>query len=260
MKNLLTIAGSDCSGGAGIQADLKTFSAFKAYGMSVITSVVAENTSGVISAAEVPPAVITAQIKAVFEDIEVHAVKLGMLSKTKTIEAAAESLSLYRPKFIVADPVMEAKDGSPLMEHEAILTYKERIIPLTYILTPNIPEAEILSGIKIRSADDMKTAARKIFRLGAKNVLIKGGHLSASATDVLFDGTEFYIFDAKRVGAAPPHGTGCALSSAITAGLSEGLTAVEAVKSAKEFLWEAIKNPLYIGKGNPVLNHFYKLY
>lgn len=258
MRNVLTVAGSDCSGGAGIQADLKTFSAHGVYGMSVITSVVAENTSRVISAEEISPEMIKAQLAAVFEDIEVHAVKLGMLSRAETISAVAEKLSEYRPQFLAADPVMLAKDGYPLMEPKALDAYKSRILPLVYLLTPNIPEAEVFTGTEIKTVHDMKAAAEKIRAMGAENVLIKGGHLDGEAVDVLFDGKSFFTFEAKRISGKSPHGTGCTLSSAIAANLANGLLLEKAVEKAKEYLLGAIGQVLPVGKGNPPVNHFYE--
>lgn len=185
MKTVLSIAGSDCSGGAGIQADLKTFSAHGVFGMSVIVSVVAENTSRVIDMQNILPDMIAKQIDAVFEDITVDAVKIGMLSDGDCMRAVAEKLKQYKPNNVVIDPVMYAKNGCPLMQPQAIETLIKNIIPLAGVLTPNIPEAEIISNRKICSENDMKYAAEKIFSLGSKSVLIKGGHRMGNAVDIL---------------------------------------------------------------------------
>ncbi|GLI04823.1 hypothetical protein YDYSG_08530 [Paenibacillus tyrfis] len=197
MKKVLTIAGSDCSGGAGIQADLKTFSAHGVFGMSVIVSVVAENTSRVIDIQDVRPDMIEKQIDAIFEDIDVDAVKIGMLSQPECMEAVAGKLKQYAPANIVLDPVMYAKNGCPLMNPDAIDTLIEKVIPFADLLTPNIPEAEKIAGMSIHNVEDMKKSAEAIYRMGCKNVLVKGGHASGSALDILFDGERFYTFDAQ---------------------------------------------------------------
>lgn len=260
MKTALTIAGSDCSGGAGIQADIKTFSAHGVFGMSAIVSIVAENTSRVISVENVSADMIKAQIDAVFEDIEVNAVKVGMLSSRECMKAVAEKLREYSPKYTVIDPVMVAKGGHALMEPEALETLKAEIIPLAYVLTPNIPEAEAITGIEIEKLDDAKKAAKLIYSLGAENVMIKGGHLTGDAVDVLYDGSEFHTFICERIDTQNTHGTGCTFSSAIAANLANGLTLVEAVQNAKEYITSAIRHSLAIGKGHGPTNHFYELY
>lgn len=260
MKNCLTIAGSDCSGGAGIQADLKTFAAHGTFGMSVITAVVAENTCRVISIEEMPPGCICSQLDAVFEDIEVDAVKLGMLPGIQAIEAAAQKLREYRAQNIVCDPVMVAKGGCALMAPQALDALKEEILPFCLLLTPNIPEAQALAGIEIHNKGTMKAAAEKIAKMGAKNVLVKGGHLPGDAVDLLFDGSDFYEFTAPRIHTKNTHGTGCTLSSAITANLANGRTVQRAVSCAKEYVTGAIAHSLALGKGHGPLNHFYELY
>ena len=260
LKTALTIAGSDCSGGAGIQADLKTFSANGVFGMSVIVSVVAENTSRVISVENVSPEMIKNQIDAVFEDIEVDAVKVGMLSDSVCMNTVAEKLVQYKPQFVVVDPVMIAKGGHALMQEDALSTLIEKVIPLSYLLTPNIPEAETITGMKISELDEMKKAAEKIYSMGAKNVLIKGGHLDGDALDVLFDGKEFHTFSAERINTKNTHGTGCTYSSAIAANLAKGVPLVVAVAKAKAFVTTAIEHSLEIGKGHGPTNHFYELY
>lgn len=260
MKKVLSIAGSDCSGGAGIQADLKTFSAHGVYGMSAIVSVVAENTSRVIDIQDITPAMIEKQIDAVFEDIEVDAVKIGMLSQISCMEAVAKKLRQYTPSNIVIDPVMYAKNGCALMNPESIETLIKIIFPLADLITPNIPEAKKIAGMEIKNVEDMKRAARVIHQMGCKNVLIKGGHSTGEALDVLFDGTRFYYFGAKRIDTKNTHGTGCTYSSAIASNLALGLNLQDAVEKAKEYVTTAIKHALPIGKGHGPTHHFYQLY
>lgn len=272
MKKILTIAGSDCSGGAGIQADLKTFAAHGVYGMSVIVSVVAENTSRVIDIQDMTSGMIRKQIDAVFEDIGADAVKIGMLSRKRCMKAAASKLAQYRPPNVVIDPVMYAKNGCPLMEPESIDTLIREVLPMADVLTPNIPEAERIARTKIDSIQDMERAAEIILGFGAKSVLVKGGHAvesaggaafgdaSGYATDVLFDGNGFRRFSAERVNTKNTHGTGCTYSSAIAANLALGLDLAEAVGRAKEYVTTAIRHSLAIGKGHGPTNHFYDLY
>jgi len=260
MKTVLSIAGSDCSGGAGIQADLKTFSAHGVFGMSVIVSVVAENTSRVIDIQDITPDMIEKQIDAVFEDIKVDAVKIGMLSQPDSMEAVAAKLRQYTPKNIVIDPVMYAKNGCPLMNPASIDTLIKSIIPLADILTPNIPEAEKIAGIKIADTDDMEKAAAAICQMDCKNVLVKGGHAGGNATDILFDGNAFHRFSAGRIDTKNTHGTGCTYSSAIAANLALGLGIREAISRAKDYVTIAIRHSLPIGKGNGPTHHFYALY
>ncbi len=260
MKTALTIAGSDCSGGAGIQADIKTFSAHGIYGMSVITSIVAENTSRVISVENVSPDVIADQIDAVFEDIEVNAVKVGMLNNIESMNVIAEKLNKYKPVFTVIDPVMTAKDGSELMRSSALSVLREKIIPLAFVFTPNIPETEIITGMTVKNTDDMKRAAEHIYSLGAKNVLVKGGHLDGDAIDILYDGKEFQSYSCERIHTKNTHGTGCTYSSAIAANLAANIPVKIAVAKAKAFVTTAIEHSPEIGMGNGPTNHFYELY
>ncbi len=260
MRTALSIAGSDCSGGAGIQADIKTFSAHGVYGMSVIVSVVAENTSRVISVENISPDIVKDQIDAVFEDIEVDAVKIGMLPSSQCMKAVAERLREYRPKYTVIDTVMSAKDGHALMESEALEALKTEIIPLAYVLTPNIPEAEVITGMEIKDFSDIQSAARIIRSLGAENVIIKGGHLCGDAIDVLYDGSEFYTFSTGRIETKNTHGTGCTFSSAIAANLANGTELFDAVGNAKAYITSAIRHSLSIGRGHGPTNHFYELY
>lgn len=260
MKKVLTIAGSDCSGGAGIQADLKTFSALGVFGMSVIVSVVAENTSRVIDIQDVLPDMIKKQIDAVFEDIDVDAVKIGMLSTPQCMEAVAEKLRQYKPHNVVIDPVMYAKNGCPLMQPTSIDTLIKTIIPLADVLTPNIPEAEKIADMEIKSHADMENAAKRIQSMGCKAVIIKGGHAVGDATDILYYGNKMYYYKASRIDTKNTHGTGCTFSSAIAAQLSKGLSVENAVSRAKEYVTTAITHALPIGKGYGPTHHFYELY
>lgn len=260
MKKVLSIAGSDCSGGAGIQADLKTFSAHGVFGMSVIVSVVAENTSRVIDIQNITPDMIQKQIDAVFEDIEPDAVKIGMLSTSACMNAVAEKLMEYKPANVVIDPVMYAKNGCPLMEPTSVDTLIKAILPFADVLTPNIPEAEKIADMRITTAADMETAAKKIHAMGCKAVVVKGGHAAGSALDVLFDGEEFTHFETPRIATKNTHGTGCTFSSAIASQLAYGISVKEAVQRAKAYVTTAIEHSLAIGKGNGPTHHFYELY
>ena len=260
MKKVLSIAGSDCSGGAGIQADLKTFSAHGVYGMSVIVSVVAENTSRVIDIQDITPDMIEKQIDAVFEDIEVDAVKIGMLSTEACMKAVAKKLEQYKPSNIVIDPVMYAKNGCPLMNPNSIDTLIKLVLPYADLLTPNIPEAEKIANLKINNVEDMKAAAKLIYDMGCKNVLVKGGHAIGDALDILYNGEDFYYYESKRINTKNTHGTGCTFSSAITSNLALGMPMHTAVDRAKKYITGAIKHSLEIGKGNGPTHHFYELY
>lgn len=260
MKKVLSIAGSDCSGGAGIQADLKTFSAHGVFGMSVIVSVVAENTSRVIDIQDITPDMIEKQMDSIFEDMEVDAVKIGMLSTEKCMEAVSRKLDEYKPENIVVDPVMYAKNGAPLMDPNSIDTLIQVIIPHADLITPNMPEAEKISKTKINSIEDMKVAAKIIYDMGCKNVLIKGGHAIGDAEDILYDGEMFYSYKTCRIDTKNTHGTGCTFSSAIASNLGLGMTMPLAVEKAKEYITTAIEHSLDIGKGHGPTNHFYDLY
>jgi hydroxymethylpyrimidine/phosphomethylpyrimidine kinase len=261
MKKVLSIAGSDCSGGAGIQADLKTFSAHGVFGMSAVVSVVAENTCRVIAIQDVAPEMIGRQIDAVFEDIEVDAVKVGMLSSPECMRAVAEKLRQYKPRNVVIDPVMYAKNGCPLMNPDSIGALIEEILPLADILTPNIPEAEKIADMKIGSVSDMEEAARRIRGMGCGSVLVKGGHgETKTALDILFDGEKISRFEAPRIDTKNTHGTGCTYSSAIASNLALGLSPERAVEKAKVYVTTAIRHSLPIGKGNGPTHHFYDLY
>ncbi|MDR2718168.1 MAG: bifunctional hydroxymethylpyrimidine kinase/phosphomethylpyrimidine kinase [Treponema sp.] len=263
MKTALSIAGSDCSGGAGIQADLKTFSAHGVFGMTAVTSVVAENTFRVIEYQDIRPDIIGKQIDAVFEDIPPDAVKVGMLSCRPTMLAVAGKLREWKPRNVVIDPVMYAKNGAPLMEMDAISTLIKEVVPLGDLITPNIPEAEKMSGMTIKTHDDMREAARCIFAMGCRAVVVKGGHFDSNAgdaTDILFDGEKFYEYPSPRIDTKHTHGTGCTFSSAIAANLALGFTVQKAVESAKAYINTAIIHAPGLGKGNGPTHHFYALY
>lgn len=225
--------------------------------MSVIVSVVAENTSRVLSVCDMEPSVIGDQIDAVFEDIRVDGVKIGMLSGSAQMRMVARKLRQYRPCGVVLDPVMAAKGGCALMHPDALQTLKEELLPLADVLTPNLPEAEVLTGRKIMTPEDRRHAAEIICRMGVKNVLLKGGHLPGEAEDLLFDGNRFYTFTHRRIETKNTHGTGCTLSSALAANLAEGMPVPDAVHAAKEYVTAAIEHALPIGKGHGPTNHFY---
>lgn len=260
MKTALTIAGSDCSGGAGIQADLKTFSAHGVFGMSAVTSVVAENTVRVISVQDISPESIKEQIDAVCEDIFPDAVKIGMLSGEETMLAVAESLEKWQPQNIVLDPVMYAKNGAPLMALSAIETLIEKVLPLATLITPNIPEAEHIAGMKIESLEQMKEAATAIQQRTGAAVLVKGGHAVGDATDILFDGNAYYSFNSPRIDTKNTHGTGCTLSSAICSQLALGADLKTAVAGGKDYITQAIRYSLPLGHGHGPTNHFWKFF
>lgn len=260
MKKVLTIAGSDSCGGAGIQADLKTFSAHQVYGMSVITAVTAQNTQGVLAVEDISPEVVREQIDAIFQDIAVDAVKIGMVSKIPIIITIAERLRYYQPKNIVLDPVMISKSGFDLLRPDAKKILIEKLLPLATIVTPNIPEAEQITEISIQNLSDMEKAARLIYDRGAKNVLIKGGHLKTDATDLLFDGQQIQLLKTERILTKNTHGTGCTLSSALAANLAKGDDIKRSVQLAKEYITIAIQHAFQLGHGIGPTHHFYSLY
>lgn len=257
MKTVLTIAGSDSIGGAGIQADIKTISANGCYAMSVITSVTAQNTLGVSDIHDIPPEFVRKQLEAVFSDIRPDAVKIGMLSDTEIINSAADILQKEQAENVVADTLMVSTSGHRLIAEEAVNALAKRIFPLADIITPNIPEAETLTGLTIESESDMKAAAEKIMKLGCKSVLVKGGHLKTVAADVFYDGREFKVFSNARINNKNTHGTGCTLSSAIAANLALGYGMAESIENAKKYVTGAIADGLDLGKGRGPLNHFY---
>lgn len=260
MKKVLTIAGSDSCGGAGIQADLKAMSAMGVYGMSVITAVTAQNTMGVFGVQEISKEIIEQQIKVIFEDIEVDSVKIGMLSSSEIIKTIGDALKKYNAKNIVIDPVMVSKSEYKLLKDEAIEELK-KFISLGELVTPNIPEGEILAGMEIKNEDDMVEASKRIQKLGAKNVLMKGGHRSDNCTDVLLlaDG-KVVKFPGVRIDTKNTHGTGCTLSSTIASLIGKGYSVEEAVKLGKEYITEAIRNSFPIGHGVGPVGHFVDLY
>lgn len=260
MKKLLTIAGSDSSGGAGIQADIKTFSAHGVFGMSIITAVTAQNTEGVFAVQDITPDIIQKQIEVIFDDIPVDGVKIGMVSKSETIKIIAETLGKYSAKNLVVDPVMISKSGYDLLQPEAKEALIKCLLPMATVITPNLPEAEVITGLEISTIEDMKKAAIEIYKMGPKYVLVKGGHLEGEAVDVLYDGNEFTYYSSPRIHTINTHGTGCTLSSAIAANLGKGLSITEAIDDAKDYITRAIKESFSIGKGVGPVHHFYKWY
>ena len=257
----LTIAGSDSGGGAGIQADLKTFSALGVYGASVITAVTAQNTRAVTAVEAVSPTLIRAQIEAVFADLPPQAVKTGMLGDSQTICTVADSLAAVALPYLVIDPVMVAKSGDKLLADAAIATLRERLIPLATLITPNLPEAGELLGRPVTTRDDMPQAAADLLALGCHAVLLKGGHLAGNASDdlLLTTGGATWLSAARHPG-KNTHGTGCTLSAAITAGLARGLALVDAVHAAKDYIGAAIAaaDRLHVGSGHGPLHHFHR--
>ncbi len=260
MKHVLSIAGTDPSGGAGAAADCKTFCAHGCFALNVITAVVSQNTQGVRGYMDVTPDLIADQIDAVFEDIDVDAVKIGMVSVPETIRVIADKLKQYTPRFVVIDPVMVATSGHRLLVPEAEQTLRDILLPLADVLTPNIPEAEVLTGKEIHSLADMEAAGREIAAMGAKAVLVKGGHRVEDATDLLFDGTDVHYFKGQRVESTSTHGTGCSLSSAIASNLANGMQLSDAVAAAKHYVFTGIAHAEPIGKGHGPIHHFYELY
>lgn len=256
MKRVLTIAGSDCSGGAGIEADLKTFCAFRVFGTAVITAVVAENTVGVQGIFPVSADFVALQIESVLSDIGTDAVKIGMLSDSSTIASVLRKINKFKPPNIVLDPVMSAKDGNVLLRKEAIKDIVQKLFPLCQIVTPNIKEAEAICNFKIENDNELYKAINYIYSLGPKNVLIKGGHYGKDAIDYFFDGKEVFEIFGRRVKTKNTHGTGCTYSSAIAALLALDFSPLEATRKAKSFIQKAIENAPGLGNGNGPLNHF----
>lgn len=259
MRTALSIAGSDCSGGAGIQADLKTMTMNGVYAMCAITALTAQNTTGVRGILEADPGFLGDQLDAVFEDIFPDAVKIGMVASTELIEVIARKLREYNAKKIVVDPVMVATSGSSLMKTDAVSALMEQLLPLAAVVTPNIPEAEVLSGMSIRSPEDMETAAGKIGREHGCAVLLKGGHALNDANDLLFAGGETRWFYGKRIDNPNTHGTGCTLSSAIAANLAKGYGLPESVGRAKEYISSALAAMLDLGQGPGPMDHAFAL-
>lgn len=253
----LTIAGSDSGAGAGIQADLKTFAALGVYGTSVITAITAQNTLGVSGIHEIPLATIAAQIDAVMSDIGADAAKTGMLFSKEIVDLVAAKITEYKITKYVCDPVMVAKSGDRLLREDAISALRERLIPLAMVVTPNIPEVEVLTGRPVSTAEEARRAAREIHAMGARHVVIKGGHMPADPIDLFFDGRVFEVIRGERIQTPNTHGTGCTFSAAITAGLAKGLSPLEAVRMAKSYITEALRSSFTIGQGHGPVNHFF---
>lgn len=259
MKTALTIAGTDSSGGAGIQADIKTMTAHRVYAMSVVTALTAQNTTGVTQIQNVSPEFLEKQIDAVFTDIYPDAVKIGMVSEKELIEVIAEKLIFYKAKNIVADPVMVSTSGARLISGDAVEILQKRLLPLADLITPNIPEAEVLTGRKIETAEDMEAAAARLCKEFGCSVLIKGGHQIHSANDLLYQDGNIHWFQGKRIDNPNTHGTGCTLSSAIASNLAKGKDMEHAVSEAKNYISLALSDMLNLGKGSGPMNHAFAI-
>lgn len=250
----LTIAGSDSGGGAGIQADLKTFAALGVHGTSAITAITAQNTLGVTDILELPPALIRAQLAAVVDDIGVQATKTGMLSSSAIIEAVAAFIESHPIGPLVVDPVMVAKGGARLLREDAVDALRRRLVPLAAVVTPNLPEAEVLLGRAIRTLAERRDAAHELVAMGARSAVVKGGHAEGDVTDVFYDGDELVELEGERIATANTHGSGCVFSAAITAGLAKGEAPSTAVRAAKAFITRAIASSLELGHGHGPVN------
>jgi len=264
MKKVLTIAGSDSGGGAGIQADLKTMTVHQVYGASVITAVTAQNTMGVQDVKTLSSQAVSSQLESVLKDIEFSAVKTGMLANSKIIEEVALKIKKYSLSRLVVDPVMVATSGDLLLKKESVDTYKQKLFPLAEIITPNLHEAKVLAGVEFEKNIKPKQLAEELIKYGSKYVLIKGGHKSEKkrlkkAVDLLYDGSHFTKFEADYIQTNNTHGTGCTLSAAIASNLAKGLGMEESVAKAKAYLTEAIKNNFTVGRGNSPVNHLWNL-
>lgn len=259
MQNALTIAGSDSGGGAGIQADLKTFAACGIYGMSAITAVTAQNTCGVRAVCAMEPDLVTAQIDCVFADIRVDAVKIGMTANANIITAIAAELKKHPGVPVVLDPVMVSTSGHALLSPDAVQALIRELLPLAAVVTPNLPETSVLVGREIATIEDMRTAARDLVERGAQTVVVKGGHLDGDAVDVFFDGKTFLQLSQPRTLTPNTHGTGCTFSSAIAASLAKGMTLAHAVREAKGYISQAIAHAEPLGHGHGPVNHFYAM-
>ena len=253
----LTIAGSDSGGGAGIQADLKTFQELKVYGMTAITALTAQNTKGVQAVYPIPIDIVLQQLTSIDEDLKPDALKTGMLFSSDLIEAVAQQIKSFQWGNVVVDPVMIAKGGAKLLQEEAIRSMRESLIPLATVITPNIPESEVLTEMPIRSMEDRRKAARILKKLGADYVVIKGGHgLGDELIDLIYDGHSFHEMKSKRIATKNTHGTGCTFAAAITAQLAKGETVWDSIKLSKEFIHAAIEEDLHIGSGHGPTNHW----
>lgn len=260
VRKVLTIAGSDSGGGAGIQADLKTFAALGVYGTSAITAITAQNTVGVTRVLALSPNLVAAQIDAVVEDIGLHAVKTGMLANASIIAAVANKVEQHRLKNLVVDPVMVATSGDLLIKKNAVATLRSRLIPLATVVTPNLPEAEELTRMELRAPRDIEEAARRIVKMGAKTVVIKGGHRKGPAVDLFYDGKQFRALNAPRIRTKNTHGTGCTFSAAIAAYLARGESLERAVGRAKQYITAAIRAGFAVGAGHSPVHHFYRFW
>lgn len=257
MRTALTIAGSDCSGGAGIQADLKTMTMNGVYAMSAITALTAQNTTGVRAIQESMPEFLEQQLDAVFEDIFPDAVKIGMVSSSELIRVISDRLRYHKAKNIVVDPVMVATSGSSLMKTDAVQTLIEELLPMATLITPNIPETQVLSGMTVESKEDMLSAAKFIGNTYGCAVLLKGGHSVNDANDLLYDNGEMVWFEGKRINNPNTHGTGCTLSSAIASNLAKGYELAVSVRMAKEYISDALSAQLDLGQGSgPMMHNF----
>ena len=256
MRTALTIAGSDSSGGAGIQADLKTFAAHGVFGLSAITAITAQNTLGVLRAEAIAPALVAAQIDAVAADLPIHATKIGMLANAAIIESVAAAIDRHRLPHVVLDPVMIAKSGAALLDPDAVHALRTRLLPLAAVVTPNAPEAAALTGHPVTSLDDLRRAAAVLVERGARAAFVKGGHLGGPAVDVFWDGATLTELTADRIDSRHTHGTGCTLSSAIAAHLALGEDLVSAVRAAKAYVTRAIAEAPGLGHGHGPLQHF----
>jgi len=259
MRTALTIAGSDSGGGAGIQADLKTFAAHGVYGTSAITAVTAQNTIGVTRAVALDADFVTAQIEAVASDIPPHAVKIGMLATAAIVEAVAAAIEELELPLVVLDPVMVAKSGDRLLDADGVQMLSIELLPRSFVVTPNVPEAEVLSGRTIASLDDAREAARRIHDMGASAVIVKGGHASGDEiVDLLFDGRSFTEWRTTRIASTNTHGTGCTFASAVAANLALGRTLGESGLAAQQYVAGAIRHALSLGRGHGPLDHFWR--
>ena len=255
----MTIAGSDSGGGAGIQADLKTFAAHGVYGTSALTAITSQNTRGVTDVLELPASLIESQIDAIISDIGADVVKTGMLSSSTVIEAVAAKARQHEMDALVVDPVMVAKGGDKLLQDDAVDALRSLLVPIAMVITPNIPEAETLLGVKIETLDEAKEAAQALVGMGARAAVVKGGHLSGPPTDMLYDGEEFRAFTSRRIDTTSTHGTGCTFASAIASNLAKGLPLRQSVSLAKSYVSSAIRLAQPIGRGHGPLNHFHML-
>lgn len=258
VRTALTIAGSDSGGGAGIQADLKTFSALGVFGTSAITAITAQNTLGVTAVFEVPPEIVAAQIDAVLTDIGADAVKTGMIANSEIIRVVAAKVREYGISTLVVDPVMVATSGDRLLREDAVEALRTALLPLATVVTPNLPEAEVLIGQEVSSLEQMREAARVIVGLGARSAVVKGGHLAGDAVDVFYDGSSFTELPARRIDTTSTHGTGCTLASAIAALLARGEPLESAIGGAKVYLTAAIERSFPLGRGHGPVHHFHR--